>query len=130
MKIIKFLLIIFFVLIINIQNLLANEAKMLKGLEIFNETAGCAGCHIMKAAGAEGNIGPNLDTVDLTEELVKDMVTYGLGVMPAYGEEGILTKEEIDIVSFYVVNSSNNWLEINLQQQIKVNQQRKKLIID
>jgi hypothetical protein len=50
--------------------------------------------------------------------------------MPAYGEEGILTKEEIDIVSFYVVNSSNNWLEINLQQQIKVNQQRKKLIID
>ena len=130
MKIIKFLLIISFVLIINIKNLLADEAKMLKGLEIFNETAGCAGCHTMKAAGAEGNIGPNLDTVDLTEELVMDMVTYGLGVMPAYGEEGILTKEEIDIVSFYVVNSSNNWLEINLQQQIKVNQQRKKLIID
>jgi len=26
--------------------------------------------------------------------------------MPAYGEEGILTKEEIDIVSFYVANSS------------------------
>ena len=130
MKIIKFLLIISFVLIINIQNLLADEAKMLKGLEIFNETAGCAGCHTMKAAGAEGNVGPNLDTVDLNEELVMDMVTYGLGVMPAYGEEGILTKEEIDIVSFYVVNSSNNWLEINLQQQIKVNQQRKKLIID
>ncbi len=130
MKIIKFLLIISFVLIINIQNLLADEAKMLKGLEIFNETAGCAACHTMKAAGAEGNVGPNLDTVDLTEELVMDMVTYGLGVMPAYGEEGILTKEEIDIVSFYVVNSSNNWLEINLQQQIKVNQQRKKLIID
>ena len=129
MKIIKFLLIISFVLIINIQNLLADEAKMLKGLEIFNETAGCAGCHIMKAAGAEGNVGPNLDTVDLTEELVKDMVTYGLGVMPAYGEEGILTKEEIDIVSFYVVNSSNNWLEINLQQQIKVNQQRKNLLL-
>ena len=130
MKIEKFLLIISFVLIINIQNLLADEAKMLKGLEIFNETAGCAGCHTMKAAGAEGNVGPNLDTVDLTEELVMEMVTYGLGVMPAYGEEGILTKEEIDIVSFYVVNSSNNWLEINLQQQIKVNQQRKKLIID
>ena len=108
MKIIKFLLIILFVLIINIQNLLADEAKMLKGLEIFNEKAGCAGCHTMKAAGAEGNVGPNLDTVDLTEELVMDMVTYGLGVMPAYGEEGILTKEEIDIVSFYVVNSSNN----------------------
>ena len=106
MKIIKFLLIISFVLIINIKNLLADEAKMLKGLEIFNEIAGCAACHTLKAAGAEANIGPNLDTVNLTVELVKDMVTHGLGVMPAYGEEGILTKEEIDIVSFYVANSS------------------------
>ena len=79
---------------------------MIKGLEIFNEVAGCAACHTLKAAGAEANIGPNLDTVNLTEELVKEMVTYGLGVMPAYGDEGILTKEEIDIVSFYVANSS------------------------
>ena len=39
----------------------------------------------LKAAGAEANIGPNLDTVNLTEELVKEMVIYGLGVMPAYG---------------------------------------------
>ena len=38
-------------------------------------------------------------------ELVKEMVTYGLGVMPAYGE-GILTEEEIDIVSYYVANSA------------------------
>ena len=37
------------------------------------------------------------------------MVTYGLGVMPAFGEEGILTKEEIDIVSFYVANSAGKW---------------------
>ena len=80
---------------------------MTKGLEIFNETAACAACHILKAAGSEGNIGPNLDTVsNLTIESVKDIVTYGLGVMPAFGEGGILTKEEIDIVSFYVVNSA------------------------
>ena len=106
MKVRKFLLIIFFIFTINIQNSSADDAKMIKGLEIFNETAGCAGCHILKAAGSEGNVGPNLDTVNLTEELVKEMVTHGLGVMPAYGEEGILTKEEIDIVSFYVANSS------------------------
>ena len=104
MKIEKFLLIFLFVFTINFQNLLADDAKMIKGLEIFNETAGCAACHILKAAGSEGNVGPNLDTVSLTEESVKEMVTYGLGVMPAYGE-GILTKEEIDIVSFYVANS-------------------------
>ena len=80
---------------------------MTKGLEIFNETAVCSACHILKAAGSEGNIGPNLDTVsNLTIESVKDIVTHGLGVMPAFGEGGFLTKEEIDIVSFYVVNSA------------------------
>ena len=42
---------------------------MKKGLEI-NETAGCAACHILKAAGSEGNIGPNLDTVSMTIESV------------------------------------------------------------
>tara|TARA_B100000579_G_scaffold124951_1_gene100680 strand:- start:210 stop:533 length:324 start_codon:yes stop_codon:yes gene_type:complete len=104
MKIVKFLLMFLFLFSINIKNLLADNAKMVKGLEIFNEIAGCAGCHTLKAAGSEANIGPNLDTVSLTEESVKDMVTHGLGVMPAYGE-GILTKEEIDIVSFYVANS-------------------------
>ncbi len=106
MKISKFLLIILFLFTINIQNLLADDVKMIKGLEIFNETAGCAACHILKAAGSEGNVGPNLDTVSLTEESVKEMVTYGLGVMPSYGEEGILTEEQIDIVSFYVANSA------------------------
>tara|TARA_B100001540_G_C15624653_1_gene559243 strand:- start:235 stop:558 length:324 start_codon:yes stop_codon:yes gene_type:complete len=105
MKIAKFLLIIFCILNFNFQSLLADEEKMAKGLEIFNETAGCAACHALKAAGSDANIGPNLDTVSLTEELVKEMVTHGLGVMPAYGE-GILTEEEIDIVSFYVANSA------------------------
>ena len=99
MKILKFLLIILFYFTLSIQNLIADDAKMLKGLEIFNETAACAGCHTMKAAGAEGNVGPNLDTVDLTLESVIDMVTHGLGVMPAYGEDEILTPEEIEIVS-------------------------------
>ena len=105
----NFLLITFFTIFLNSQNLIADEEKMKKGLEIFNETAACAACHILKAAGSEGNIGPNLDTVsNLTIESVKDIVTNGLGVMPAFGEGGILTKEEIDIVSFYVVNSAGS----------------------
>ena len=104
MKILKFLLII--LLISSSKNLqtFADEIKMQKGLEIFNETAACAACHVLKAAGSEGNIGPNLDTVSMTIESVVDMVTNGLGVMPAFGEDEILTKEEIEIVSFYVVN--------------------------
>ena len=104
MKILKFLLIIFFVSITSSKNTFADEAKMKKGLEIFNETAGCAACHVLKAAGSVGNIGPNLDTVSMTIESVTDMVTHGLGVMPAFGEGEILTKEEIEIVSYYVVN--------------------------
>ena len=106
MKIIKFLLIVFFISMSNNITSIADEAKMKKGLEIFNETAGCAACHVLKAAGSVGNIGPNLDTVSMTIESVTDMVTHGLGVMPAFGEGEILTKEEIDIVSYYVVNAA------------------------
>ena len=107
MKIIKFLLIIFFISLINNLKSFANEAKMAKGLEIFNETAACAACHVLKAAGSVGNIGPNLDSVsNISIESVKDIVTNGLGVMPAFGEDQILSKDEIEIVSFYVANSA------------------------
>jgi len=105
MKIKNFLLILLFSVISKIHVSFADEAKMKKGLEIFNETAGCAACHVLKAAGSEGNIGPNLDDLKPLEEQVRGVVTEGLGVMPAFGE-GILSKEEIDIVSFYVANSS------------------------
>ena len=108
MKILKFLLIVFFISLVANLKSFADEAMMKKGLEIFNETAGCAACHVLKAAGSEGNIGPNLDTVTMTVESVKEMVIYGLGVMPAFGEGGILTKEEIDIVSRYVVKVAQN----------------------
>lgn len=106
MKIKRFLLIFTIPFLLNAQILFADEAKMAKGLEIFNETAGCAACHVLKAAGSEGNIGPNLDTVEgLNYDSVMDIVTHGLGVMPAFGEDEILTKDQIDIVSFYVANS-------------------------
>ncbi len=109
MKIFKFLLIAISILILNPQLVISDEVKMKEGLLIFNETAGCAGCHILKAAGSEGNVGPNLDTVDVTIESVVEMVTYGLGVMPAYGEEEILTKDQIEVVSYYVVKVAGKW---------------------
>ena len=108
MKILKFLLITLSISFICNFKSYADEAMMKKGLEIFNETAGYAACHVLKAAGSQGNIGPNLDTVTMTVESVVEMVTYGLGVMPAFGEGEILTKEEIDIVSKYVVKVANN----------------------
>ena len=106
MKIKGFLLFLTFYFLFIIQKSFADEAKMIKGLEIFNETAACAACHVLKSAGSEGNIDPNLDTVEgLNYDSVMDIVTHGLGVMPAFGEDEILSKEEIDIVSFYVSNS-------------------------
>ena len=57
MKIFKFLLISFFVSITISVNTFADEAKMKKGLEIFNETAGCAACHGVDGGGGVGPAG-------------------------------------------------------------------------
>ena len=108
MKILKFLFFTIVVFILNFQAAFSDEETMKKGLEIFNEKAGCAGCHILKAAGAEGNIGPNLEQVNVSLESIKHIITNGQGVMPALGLDGTLSKEEIETVSYFVVNSVNN----------------------
>ena len=106
MKIFKiFIVILLFTFSFTI-NLKADSEKMVLGLEVYNNKAACGACHILKAAASEGNIGPNLDILKPSEEQVKLIVTEGLGVMPAFGEEGLLTSEEIDAVSYYVANSS------------------------
>ena len=84
----------------------ADSEKIVLGLEIFNNKAMCGICHVLKAAGSTGNIGPDLDSLKPSEEQVRDVVVEGLGVMPAFGEEGLLTSEEIDAVSYYVAYSS------------------------
>ena len=73
-------------------------------IELAASKAGCGACHVLKHAGSQGNIGPNLDYSKDSQNVayVKDMVTNGLGVMPAFGKDGILTPEEVDIVSKYV----------------------------
>ena len=87
-------------------NLKADSEKMALGLEVYNNKAMCGTCHVLKAAGSTGDIGPDLDSLKPSEEQVKGVVTEGLGVMPAFGEEGLLTSEDIDAVSYYVANSS------------------------
>ena len=89
-----------------IFNQVKSDEKYDKGKIIFLKQGNCAACHTLLDAGSDGNIGPNLDSVsNLSKESVMDIVTNGLGVMPAFGEDGILTKEEIEIVSYYVANS-------------------------
>jgi len=65
---------------------------------------GCGGCHTLEAAGATGNIGPNLDESQLDLELVVERVTNGAGAMPAYGDQ--LEPQQIADVAAYVVESS------------------------
>jgi mono/diheme cytochrome c family protein len=78
----------------------AEEEAGGEGKAIFS--ANCASCHTLKAAGASGEIGPNLDELMPDEETVEKQVITGGGPMPAFGNKEILTAEEITTVSEYV----------------------------
>ena len=67
-------------------------------------SAGCGGCHTLKAAGSSGNVGPNLDEAKPPAELVLDRVTNGMGVMPSFKDQ--LSEKQIDDVAAYVVQST------------------------
>ena len=69
------------------------------GKAIFAE-AGCGGCHTLKAAGATGTVGPNLDDAKPPKELVIDRVTNGKGVMPSFKDS--YSAEQIAAVADYV----------------------------
>jgi len=64
-------------------------------------SAGCGGCHTLKAAGANGTVGPNLDQAKPSLALVIDRVTNGRGAMPAF--TGQLTAKQIRDVAAFVV---------------------------
>ena len=68
------------------------------------EAQACGGCHVLEAAGTEGNTGPNLDEAQPSFEAVVTQVTNGGGGMPAYG--GTLSEVEIQDVAAYVVEST------------------------
>ena len=81
------------------------DTKMELGLEIYNNKAMCGTCHVLQAAGSEGNIGPNLDRLKPSMEQIIYVVTNGIGVMQPW--EGILSSEEIEAVAYYIFNSTN-----------------------
>jgi cbb3-type cytochrome c oxidase subunit III len=66
----------------------------------------CASCHTLKAAGATGTVGPNLDSLapQLTLAIVKRQVENGGAVMPAF--KGQLTPQQIDAVAKYVTDNA------------------------
>ena len=81
------------------------DDKMVLGLEVYNNKAQCGTCHTLQAASSEGNIGPNLDQLKPSIDLIIYVVTNGIGTMQAW--EGILTQEEIEAVAYYVFKNTN-----------------------
>ena len=98
----KIILVLFF-LIFSISTLA--DSKMDLGVDVYNNKAQCGVCHILKATGSTGNIGPNLDQLKPSIAQIIYAVTNGIGVMQAW--EGVLTDEEIEAVAYYVFNSTN-----------------------
>ena len=68
-------------------------------------SSGCGGCHTLAAAGASGNVGPNLDESKPPTELVVTRVTKGQGAMPPFGEQ--LDPQQIADVAAYVTQSTS-----------------------
>lgn len=69
------------------------------GKQVFT-SAGCAGCHTLKDAGATGNVGPNLDQLKPPKDVVAHQVAVGGGAMPAF--KGQLSDAQIQAVAGYV----------------------------
>jgi cytochrome c6 len=69
------------------------------GAKVFSD-AGCKNCHTLKAAGASGTVGPNLDKLQPSSDLVVKQVNTGGGAMPSF--KGKLSDAQIKAVADYV----------------------------
>jgi cytochrome c6 len=69
------------------------------GASVF-ASAGCTGCHTLRAAGATGQIGPNLDQLRPSADAVSSIVRSGGGSMPSFS--GKLNGAQITAVATYV----------------------------
>jgi mono/diheme cytochrome c family protein len=72
------------------------------GEEVFAAN-GCGACHTLAAAGATGNVGPNLDEAQPDAALVVDRVTHGKGGMPPFPD---LSEQQVaDVAAFVSENA-------------------------
>ncbi len=83
-----------------------NAGLMTQGRLLFKQSAmpACALCHTLKDAGAEGEIGPNLDELKPDAARVAKALRNGIGQMPAY--RGKLTEQQIETLARYVAQAS------------------------
>jgi mono/diheme cytochrome c family protein len=74
------------------------------GAAVF-QSAGCGSCHILKAAGSTGQVGPSLDDVAPDQPTVVQQVTNGGEIMPAFSPQ--LSTTQINNVAAYVYKSTH-----------------------
>lgn len=84
----------------------AQDARMVLGRKVFTEISQpqCGLCHALADAGTEGEVGPKLDELKPSIARVRTAVTKGIGPMPP---NEVLTREQIEAVSFYVSAVTN-----------------------
>jgi mono/diheme cytochrome c family protein len=70
-------------------------------------SAGCSGCHTLKAAGATGTVGPNLDSLKPPLSKVVPQVLNGGATMPPFKNQ-LTTKQIADVAAFVVKSTGGN----------------------
>ena len=79
----------------------SGSSGQISGAAVF-ASAGCARCHTLKAAGATGSVGPDLDQVRPSAADVSQVVKSGSGAMPSFS--GKLSDAQIAAVASYVAS--------------------------
>lgn len=77
----------------------SGSGGQISGAAVF-ASAGCSGCHTLKAAHATGSVGPNLDQVRPSAADVSQIVQSGGGTMPSFSSK--LSAAQIAAVASYV----------------------------
>lgn len=83
----------------------ASQGDPTAGKAVF-ASAGCGGCHTLKAAGSTGTVGPNLDQLKPPLDRIVTQVDNGGGPMPAF--KGQLTDKQIQDVAAFVYASTHS----------------------
>ena len=87
----------------NLQKDPASDPSL--GYQLFNNAAQptCAACHSLKAAGANGVVGPNLDELRPDTQRIRTALAQGVGAMPAYADQ--LTDAEVTALVAFITSS-------------------------
>ena len=72
------------------------------GQQLFSSN--CGNCHTLAAAGASGQMGPDLDQLQPGPDLVRTQTENGGGAMPAF--KGRLSPDEIQAIGDYVAENA------------------------